>query len=462
MSLETAEQSSIGPLALRAELVELIRLAWPIIWAQMALVTMGLVDTAILGRLSVDDLAGASIGRSIGFGAASLTMGVAMGLEPLASQALGAGEPARAWGSFKATLRAGALTWAPMAAIAFGATLLLGPLGVDAGVIARARWYLLGQLPGLGLYGVFIAAKTFLQAHGRTRPALVAALLANAANLVVCSLLVRGDDALRAVGLPGAGLPRLGAFGGGLAATIAEVLLVAITMRAAKAAHPSGATERVPVKTAMRVGLPVGLQIFAEIGIFSLVALVSGKLGAAVASAHQIAIGLASFTYMAAIGVSSATAVRVGRAVGAGTSARRAGILGIGIGAFVQGLGAIAFALFPRALVGVFTADAAVIALGGDLVIIASVFQLFDGVQAVAGGALRGAGDVRFAFAANVIAYWALGLPIALWLAFPVGWGARGLWWGMTFGLIAAAIVLAGRFVLLSARVIQRIDPQRA
>jgi MATE family multidrug resistance protein len=453
----SSENREIGA---RAELEELIRLSWPIVWAQMALVAMGLVDTAVLGRVSVNDLAGASIGRSIGFGAASLTMGVAMGLEPLATQALGAGEPARARGSLVATLKAGALTWAPMALFAFGVTLVLEPMGVEHAVVTRARWYLLGQLPGLGLYGVFIAAKTFLQAHGKTRPALVAAIVANFTNFVICSLLVRGDDALRAIGLPGVGLPRLGAFGAGLATTLAEILLVTIVLRAARAVH-DGRTEHVPVALALKVGVPVGLQLFAEIGIFALVALFSGKLGAVVASAHQIAIGLASFTYMAALGVSGATAVRVGRAVGEGRSARRAGVLGIALGAFAQGLGAIVFAIAPRALVGVFTDDAAVLATGADLVVIAAVFQLFDGVQGVAGGALRGAGDVRFAFAANVVAYWALGLPVALWLGFATGWGARGLWWGMTLGLMAAALVLGARFVLLSGRVIARVD-QRA
>src|SRR5262249_28758289 len=154
--------------------------------------------------------------------------------------------------SLVATLKAGALTWVPMALFAFGVTLLLVPLGVDAGVVSRARWYLLGQLPGLGLYGVFIAAKTFLQAHGRTRPALVAALVANATNFVVCSLLVRGDDALRAVGLPALGLPGFGAFGAGLATTLAEILLVGITLKAARDAH-SGGIDRVPVATVLRL-----------------------------------------------------------------------------------------------------------------------------------------------------------------------------------------------------------------
>ena len=442
----------------RAELATLARLAWPIASAQMLLVSMGLVDTAVLGRVSVDELAGATIGRSIGFGAASLCMGIGMGLEPLASQALGAGEVGRAWGALLATLKAIALSWIPVAIAAMGVTYLLEPGGVDHAIVVRARAYLIGQLPGLGLYGVFIAARTYLQAQGNARPALVAALVANLMNWLVCNLLVRGDAALHALGLPGIGLPPLGAFGAGMATSLAEIVLVSITLRAARVRHGTTVTEHVPVSTALRVGVPVGMQLFAEMGIFALVALVSGRLGPVSASAHQVAIGLASFTYMASIGVSTATAVRVGNAIGEGTSPRRVGLTGIALGGGLQVIGAVVFAVVPRGLVGIFTPDPEVLALGAQLVLIAAVFQLFDGVQGVASGALRGAGDVRFAFLANVAAYWVIGLPVALWLGFVAHMGARGLWWGMTTGLVIVSFVLVGRFVVLTRGKILRIE----
>lgn len=441
-----------------AELVALARLAWPIASAQLLLVSMGLVDTAVLGRVSVTELAGATIGRSIGFGVASLAMGVGMGLEPIASQAVGAGETGRAWGALVAALKAVALTWAPIALVGMGVTFLLEPMGIAHDVTVRARWYLTGQLPGLGLYGAYIAVRTYLQAYGDTRAALVAALAANVMNWLVCNLLVRGDAALVAVGLPPVGLPALGALGAGLATSLAEVLLVGIAFAAARARHAGGASERVPVRTALRVGLPVGLQLFAEMGIFSLVALVSGRLGVVPASAHQVAIGLASFTYMASLGVSAATSARVGNAVGEGTSPRRVGLLGIALGGGLQTVGALAFALFSRQLVGVFTEDARVLELGSQLVRIAAVFQLFDGVQGVASGALRGAGDVRFAFFANLVGYWVIGLPVALALGFGAGLGAPGLWWGLTLGLVLVSIVLVARFVVLTRGKIERVE----
>jgi MATE family multidrug resistance protein len=192
-------------------------------------------------------------------------------------------------------------------------------------------------------------------------------------------------------------------------------------------------------------------------GIFSLVALLAGALGPEVASAHQVAIGLASFTFMGALGVSGATAVRVGHAIGAGISPRRAGILGIALGAVVMTVGAVAFTAIPHALVSAFTRDERVIAVGVDLLRIAALFQLFDGVQAVAAGALRGAGDVRFPFVANVLGHWFVGFPVALLLGFALHLGARGLWWGLTSGLVVVSVALAMRFAAISRRVIARV-----
>jgi MATE family multidrug resistance protein len=193
-------------------------------------------------------------------------------------------------------------------------------------------------------------------------------------------------------------------------------------------------------------------------GVFTLAALIAGRLGKEIVSAHQVAIGLASVTYMGALGVAGATAVKVGHAVGAGKSTRRAGLLGIALGGAIMALPALAFVLAPEVLVGWFTHDTAVIVLGVALLKIAGVFQLFDGIQAVAGGALRGAGDVRYSFGVNVAAYWVIGLPLALFLAFPLGWGAQGLWWGLTLGLILASIALTLRFLGVSKRKLARVN----
>jgi MATE family multidrug resistance protein len=448
---------------MRGELVALARLAAPIAVAQFGLVSMSLVDTAALGRVSVEDLAGAGIGRSIGFGTMMVGIGVAGGLEPLAAQAVGAGELERAWQGYLTNLRATLMTWPVAIAAAFALTLVLAPLGVDASVVARVRLYMLGQAPGFLVDLAYFSTKTLLQTHGRTRPALVGTVVANIVNFPLVNLLVRGDAALRAVGLPAVGMPTLGALGGGVAFSIASLVLVAFVAAPALEYRPREPREqrdkaqRVPLATAYRLGLPVGLQMLAEVGVFSLVTLLAGALGPEVASAHNIALGMASFTFMGAVGVSGATSVRVGYAIGAGQPARRAGVTGIALGAAVMTLGAVAFSAAPQLIASAFTSDGRVIAIAVDLLRIAALFQVFDGIQAVAAGALRGAGDMRFPFVANVVAHWGVGFPAALLLGFAMHRGAEGLWWGLTAGLVFVSGLLAARFVVITRGTISRV-----
>jgi MATE family multidrug resistance protein len=433
-------------------------LAVPIAVAQFGLVTMSLVDTAALGRVSVDDLAGAGIGRSIGFGTMMVGIGVAGGLEPLAAQAVGAGELGRAWQGYLTNLRATLMTWPVAIAAAFALTLVLAPLGVDASVIARVRLYMLGQAPGFLVDLAYFSTKTLLQTHGRTKPALVGAVVANIVNFPLVNVLVRGDSALRVVGLPPLGLPTLGALGGGVAFSIASLVLMAFVAAPALEYRPRVKMQPVPLATAYRLGLPVGLQMLAEVGVFSLVALLAGALGPEVASAHNIALGMASLTFMGAVGVSGATSVRVGYAIGAGRRARRAGITGIALGVAVMTVGAVVFAAAPEFIAGAFTHDRRVIAIAVDLLRIAAVFQVFDGVQAVAAGALRGAGDMRFPFVANVLAHWGVGFPAALILGFALHRGAQGLWWGLTAGLVFVSGLLAARFVAITRGIVRRVE----
>ncbi len=412
---------------------------------------MSLVDTAVLGRVSKSDLAAAALGRSIGFAAQTLSMGLAMALEPLASQAIGAGDPRRAWRAFTSTLETIAIAWLPTVAFALASTLGLRFLGVEASIVTRTQRFLLAWAPGLFAFPCFVAAKTYLQANGHTRPALIASGVANVVNLVVCSALVRGDDALASIGVARIGLPKLGALGSGIALSVAGLLLAGIVLRAAWALKPAS-LEGAPIITrreVVRVGMPVGAQMLAEVGVFALVSVLTGHFGSAVVSANQIALGLASFTFMGALGVSGATAVRVGYAIGARDrdAARRSGLTGIALGAAVMAVSAVVFAVAPRVLVRLFTHDPEIVELGSSLVRVAAVFQLFDGMQAVGAGALRGAGDVRFAFIGGVVSYWVIGLPLALYFGVALGHGALGMWWGLSASLIAAAMIFLFRFL---------------
>ena len=438
----------------------LARLALPIALAQFGLTLFGLVDVAILGHVSAAELGGASIGRSVGFAGLALGIGAAAALEPLAAQAIGANEPHVAWRAFVATTLASAMIWVPCSAATIASTWLLVPMGIAPELIGPCRAFLIGQTPGLLVLPLFLAAKTFLQAHKRTWPALAAAIVANVVNVVVCNALVRGEIPLGRFGRIAVGIPPMGAFGAGLASSVSSMVLyggVLLAVLPMKPARPTGASADVSVGKVLRVGMPIGLQLLAEIGVFSLVAVLAGRLGKVAVSAHHIAIGLASFTFMGVLGVSSATSVRVGHAVGEKRSPRRAGLIGIAMGAAFMACSSTLFLTKPRLLVAIFTDDPEITALGVTLLGIAAAFQLFDGVQGVAAGALRGAGDVRFAFLANVAAHWFVGFPLALVLGFRLGLGAPGLWWGLLTGLALVAGLLLWRFLVISKRTVERL-----
>jgi len=200
------------------------------------------------------------------------------------------------------------------------------------------------------------------------------------------------------------------------------------------------------------VGLPLGLQMGAEVGIFALVGVLASRLGTMQLAAHQLTIGLASFTFTIALGVAAAGSVRVGNAIGArdARGTRIAGHAAFVAAVIVMGISGLAFAFFPRPITRLITDQANVIAAALPLMLVAAVFQLSDGVQAVGAGVLRGAGDTRYAFVANVVGHWGVGLPIALLLGFTAHLGIVGLWWGLCVGLTVVAVLLFLRFEKLS------------
>jgi multidrug resistance protein, MATE family len=206
------------------------------------------------------------------------------------------------------------------------------------------------------------------------------------------------------------------------------------------------------------LGTPIGLQLLAEVGVFALSGILAARIGADAAAAHSVAIQLASFTFSIAVGIGTATAVRVGRAVGAGDTpgARRAGVIGLGLGGGVMATTALIFLVTPRPLAALFTDDATVIAAAIPLLQIAALFQLSDGAQAVLAGALRGAGDTRWPFYANIIGHYGLGLGVSIVLGFQLGLGTRGLWWGLSAGLILTSVILIARFRRVTSSAIAR------
>jgi MATE family multidrug resistance protein len=211
------------------------------------------------------------------------------------------------------------------------------------------------------------------------------------------------------------------------------------------------------LRQAVRVGLPIGLHIGAEIGVFALAGLLAARFGPASVSAHQIAISFASLTFTVAMGIGNAGSVRVGWAVGAHDTrqARQSGFVAFAAGTAFMSLAAVFFALFPEPLARAAGAPPDVLRLAAPLLMVSAVFQISDGVQGVGAGVLRGAGEAHFTFVANLVGHYAIGLPVALLLGFGLGQGVVGIWWGLCVGLTAVALALLWRFHRVSAGTIR-------
>jgi MATE family multidrug resistance protein len=455
------------PHDLRRELAGLARLAVPMAAATAGQSLLGVVDTAVCGRAGAATLGGAGLGNAVYFAVAVFGMGAVLGLEPLVSQAIGAGDAARArrwlWQGAWLSLGLGAA----IAAILAPVPALLEPLGIAPEIARQAGPYIWLRLPGLPAFLFYFAARAYVQGLGLTRHVVVAVAAANALNLALAVLLVFGGGGLPAWAGPLRAIPALGAGGAGLAATIATWGQAGVL---AWSAHRAGRHVRVPrrpdradLARAARVGAPVGLHMGAEVGVFALVGVLSGRLGPVQVAAHQLALACASLSFCVAIGIGDAGAVRVGWAVGARdrAAARRSGLVALCAGAAFMATSALAFLLFPGAIARLFTDDPAVLGLAVPLLSVAAVFQISDGVQGVGAGVLRGAGDTRFTFAANMVGHWLVGFPLALALAFGAGRGVLGLWWGLCAGLSTVAAALLGRFLRLSSREIRPVEDAR-
>ncbi|WP_373045783.1 MATE family efflux transporter [Vulgatibacter sp.] len=453
-----------------SELRQLLRLAAPLAAAHAGNQLMGLVDTAIVGRLGAVELGAVGLANSLFFPLTVLGMGAMMGLDPLVSQALGAGDAVRArkllWQGVWMAVLVGLVLSVPIGL----APSLLVPFGIEPAVAAKASSYLYVRLIGLVPALLFVGVRSYLQSIGSTRPMLIAVVAANIFNVAATLFLVYGGGSLPAWAGPLRHFPALGVEGAALATTLCTLLQVGIVAAAVRAAAVPGFErgdrrfDPIEFRRGLKVGAPIGLQLGAEVGVFALVGLLVGKLGTHELAAHQISLTLASFTFTVAMGVGAAASVRVGRAIGAGDTpaARLAGIVGLAGGGGMMTLGALLFVLIPAPLAALLTDEPEVIGMAVPLLLVAAVFQISDGLQAVGAGVLRGAGDTRFPFVANVVGHYAVGLPVGIALGMWFGFGVGGLWWGLCTGLTAVASTLTVRFLRLSSRPIRPLAASAA
>jgi len=421
---------------------------------------MGVVDSAVLGRAGAVPLAGTGLGNALFLALSIFGTGVMMGLDPLLAQAAGAGESVRArrllWQGTWLSLGVSAAISLPTLAV----PPLLVPLGIEPPVASEAGRYLLWRLPGLPFFLLYVSARAYLQAGGHVRAIVVAAVVANVVNVPADLLLVFGGASLPAWTGPLRSVPAMGAAGAAIATSLCSALQAAILAWSAGAVpfdRPIPGLRRpdhAELRAAVRVGVPIGLHMGAEVGIFALVGFLAGRLGAVQLAAHQIAIAVATLTFTIAVGVGSGGSVRVGWAVGARDreGARRSGLVAFGAGAAFMSLCALAFLVIPGPIARLLTDDPDVIAVAVPLLRVAALFQISDGIQAVGAGVLRGAGETRFTFAANMVGHWALGVPAAVLIGIVLGGGVTGLWWGFCIGLTVVAASLLWRFLKVSAR----------
>lgn len=439
----------------REDLAPLTRLATPVVFVQVGIMAMGVVDTMVVGRVSAVALAGVAIGSLYNLALGTFGMGVITALDPLVSQAVGArDEPAIARALQRGlviALALGVIT----ALLSLPADPVLRHLGQPPALVAVAAPYAHIQWPSMVAFFVLVAFRQTLQALGHMRPVVVTIVAANLVNAVLAWSLVFGE----------LGAPRLGTIGSGLATAIARWFMALLMLGLAWRHLGPRLTERVgalqwrPIVRMIGIGLPIGFQFVLEYGVFATVALLMGHIGPIAAGAHQIAINIASLTFMVPLGVANATSVLVGRAVGAGDAARarQASLAGLFAGVVFMTGSALVLGFLPLALARLYTPDPAVLALAIQLIPIAGVFQVFDGLQVVSIGVLRGLGDTRTPMVVNLIGYWLFALPLSLLLAFRLGLGPRGLWWGFVGGLALVAVILLARVRARLGRKLERL-----
>jgi MATE family multidrug resistance protein len=421
----------------------MLALATPVVMAELGWVTMGIVDTIMVGALGPGAIGAVGLASMLLLAVGVFAMGLLLGLDPLVAQAFGARRLDECHRWLVDGLWLSVLVMPPMIALLFGMNATLGRWGLPANVLVLARPYLAILTWSLVPLLFYVAFRRYLQAMNLVRPVMYALVAANLVNAAANWILIHGHFGMPAMGVRGSAYATLAA-----RIFMAGWLLVVILRHEA---HVTPTLRETPfgldlsrVRRLFVLGFPAAGQMVLEVGVFAAATALAGRVSAEALAAHQIALNFAALTFMVPLGVASAAAVRVGQAVGRRDprGAASAGWTAIAIGVAFMATAAIVFLVMPRALIRLFTDDAAVLEIGVSLLFVAAVFQLFDGLQGVTTGALRGLGDTRTAMLWNLAGHWAVGLPLGYLLCFRWGLGVVGLWWGLSVGLIICGVAL--------------------
>lgn len=435
------------------ELRRMLRLAWPVILAELGWISMGIVDTIIVRDLGPAAIGAVGTGSTIFITFMVLGIGTLLALDTFISQNFGAGRIDECHRWLLTGLQLAALLSAAVVGLAGMLVLLLPYAGLHPDVRVLLQPYLahlLWSAPPLLVYTVF---RRYLQSMNVVRPVMVALLSANVINAAANWALVYGRW----------GLPALGVVGSAYATVAARMylalFLLAVVLRRERA-RPSGLHDLLftiewrRMWEVVRLGLPAAFQIMLEVGVFAAASALAARISPLAVAANQIVLNVASFFFMVPFGLNSAAAVRVGQAVGRAdpAGARLAGWTALGLALVFELAISGWFLAQPRLFLGVFTADEGLLRIGAAVLFICAIFQPLDGIQSVATGALRGLGETRTPMVTNLIGHWVIGLPVGWWLCFGAGWGIQGLWTGLAAGLMIVGAVLIVVWARLSAR----------
>ncbi len=428
---------------LRLELRPMFSIAWPVILAEIGWIMMGVVDTIMVGRVSPEAIGAVGLGSTVFAFFILFGMGVLLGLDFLVSYAYGAGNLRDCKENFIQGLYIAA-------GLGLGVFLLfrlfihiLPAIGIQPEVERLTIDYLYPKSWAILPLMLFFALRRYLQALHIVKPVTVVLLTANGINIFINWLLIFGK----------LGAPELGSTGAAYGTLFSmiymflflSVVVVRVDRRLFRDLEQVSLRLNMPrVVKIFRLGLPAAFQILLEVGAFAVVTLLAGKLSALALAAHQISLRLASFTFMVPLGMSSAAAVRVGQALGKkdNPGAIRSGWTALFLSSAFMTFSGIVFVVFPNFLLFLFTDDAMVITIGVRLLLIAALFQLFDGLQITATGILRGLGNTRTPMLLNIVGHWVFGIPTAVVLCFVYDLGVFGLWIGLCVGLIIVAMPL--------------------
>jgi MATE family multidrug resistance protein len=432
----------------REQVRSLLRLGGPLIVNNLAVAGMQFADAVMAGRLGADALAAVAVGGSVWFLGFSFCLGLLMAISPIAARHFGAGDKALIGRYTRQGIYLGLCMGAILILLGqFAVPPMLAAIGIDPEFRDLTVGYVGAiMFGGPGIF-IFLALRFTTEGVGHTRPIMFTSLFALICNVFLNYVLMFGK----------LGAPALGVVGCGIASAI-TMWLVAMALAGhmffSRFYRPFKifsrlAPLRAPIlREIMVLGVPIAITITAEVGLFSAVSILMGTRGTEITAAHQIAINFAATMFMVPLALSSATTIQVGQLIGAGKprSARTSGALGIGLCAFFMSLSAIFLLIFRDAVVSLYTDDEAVRGIAISLLLMAAIFQIADGVQIGAAGALRGYKDTRLPMAVNMFAYWALAFPLAFVAAITFKAPPNYIWGGFVVGLGVAAVLLSWRY----------------